>query len=189
MYFLYTFIYTIVIIFLLPFEFFKRPRDLRRRWLREKFGSFDSEFHNSPGLPFADGGSSGFIWVHAVSVGEVIAASPLIKKIRERYPSKEIVLSTITDTGQKVARERTPGGTRIVYLPFDIPTVLNSVLMRASPELLIIIETELWPNMFRIFGGGGVPIVLLNGRISEKSFRGYKISQRGGLEAVLVLED
>jgi 3-deoxy-D-manno-octulosonic-acid transferase len=175
MYFLYTFIYTIVIIFLLPFEFFKRPRDLRRRWLREKFGSFDSEFNNSPGLPFADGGRSGVIWVHAVSVGEVIAASPLIKKIRERYPSKEIVLSTITDTGQKVARERTPGGTRIVYLPFDIPTVLNSVLMRASPELLIIIETELWPNMFRIFGGGGVPIVLLNGRISEKSFRGYKM--------------
>ena len=86
-----------------------------------------------------------------------MAASPLLKEIREQYPSKEIILSTITDTGQKVARERAPEGTKIVYLPFDIPLVLNSVVKKVRPEILIIIETELWPNMFRVFRENGIP--------------------------------
>ncbi len=167
MYFLYTFIYTIVIIFLLPFEYFKRPKELRPRWLREKLGifDFDSSVIRHP---------SSIIWVHAVSVGEVMAASPLLKRIRERYPSKGIILSTITDTGRKVAKERVPEGTRVVYLPFDIPSILNTVIKKTVPELLIIIETELWPNMFRVFREKGIPVILLNGRISEKSFGGYK---------------
>lgn len=168
MYFLYTFIYTIVIIFLLPFEYFKRPKDLRRRWLKDKFGLFDASLHNPP-LP-----KGGVIWVHSVSVGEVTAVSPLIKRIKERYPSKGIILSTITDTGRKVAREMVPEGTRVVYLPFDIPLILNAVVKKMRPELLIIIETELWPNMFRVFREKGIPVILLNGRISEKSFGGYK---------------
>jgi 3-deoxy-D-manno-octulosonic-acid transferase len=104
----------------------------------------------------------------------VVAASPLLKAIRERYPLKEIVLSTITDTGRKVAMERAPGGTKIVYLPFDIPLVLNPVVKKLRPEVLIIIETELWPNMFKVFRENEIPVILMNGRISEKSFRGYK---------------
>jgi 3-deoxy-D-manno-octulosonic-acid transferase len=165
MYLIYSFIYTVVIIFLLPFEFFKRPKDLRKRWLKEKLGLFNSSLITH---------HSSLIWVHAVSVGEVMAASPLLKEIRERYPSKKIILSTITDTGQKVAREKAPGATKIVYLPFDISLILNSVVKKARPEILIILETELWPNMFRVFRGNGIPIVLFNGRISERSFRGYK---------------
>ena len=165
MYLIYSFIYAVVIIFLLPFEFFKRPKDLRKRWLREKLGLFNSSLITH---------HSSLIWVHAVSVGEVMAASPLLKEIRERYPSKEIILSTITDTGQKVAREKAPGATKIIYLPFDIPLILNSVVKKARPEILIIIETELWPNMFRVFRENGIPVVLFNGRISERSFRGYK---------------
>lgn len=164
MYFVYSLIYTLVIIVLLPFEYFKRPSGLRAKWLREKLGLFDS-FSRQP-LPR--------IWVHAVSVGEVTAAVPLLKKIREKYPSREIILSTITDTGQKVAREKAPQGTRIIYLPFDLPAILNTTLRKTLPEMLIVIETELWPNMFRVFRDNGIPILLLNGRISEKSFRGYK---------------
>jgi 3-deoxy-D-manno-octulosonic-acid transferase len=164
-YFLYTLIYSLVIIFLLPFEFFKRPGDLRKKWLREKLGLFHSSLITR---------YSSLIWVHAVSVGEVVAASSLLKAIRERYPSKEIVLSTITDTGRKVAMERAPGGTHIVYLPFDIPLVLNPVVKKLRPEVLIVIETELWPNMFRVFRENEIPVILMNGRISEKSFRGYK---------------
>ena len=165
MYFIYTLIYSLAIIFLLPFEYFKRPGDLRKKWLREKLGLFDSSLITH---------HSSLIWVHAVSVGEVAAASPLLKTIRERYPSKEIVLSTITDTGRKVAMERAPGGTHIVYLPFDIPLVLNPVVKKLRPEVLIVIETELWPNMFRVFRENEIPVILMNGRISEKSFRGYK---------------
>ncbi len=165
MYLFYSLIYFIVIIFLLPFEYFKRPKALRKRWLREKFGFFDSSLILHP---------SSFIWVHAVSVGEVMASLPLLKMLRERYPSKGIVLSTITDTGQKVAKENAPDGTIIIYLPFDIALILNKVLKTIRPEILIVIETELWPNLLKIFRENVVPVILLNGRISEDSFKGYK---------------
>jgi len=103
-----------------------------------------------------------------------MAALPLLKKLKERYPSKGIILSTITDTGRKVARKGAPKGTTVVYLPFDIPLILNAVIKRVRPEILIVIETELWPNIFRAFKKKGIPVVVLNGRISEHSFRGYK---------------
>jgi 3-deoxy-D-manno-octulosonic-acid transferase len=138
---------------------------MRKRWLREKFGLYKAQFST----PHA-----GFIWVHAVSVGEVMAAVPLLQRLKEHYPSKGIVLSTITDTGQKVARERSPEGTTVIYLPFDFASILNSVLKRSRAELLIVIETELWPNMLRVFKSNGIPVLLLNGRISEQSYKGYK---------------
>jgi len=103
-----------------------------------------------------------------------MAAIPLMKRLKKRYPSKGIVLSTITDTGQKVARERSPEGTTVIYLPFDISLILKSVLKRSRAELLIIIETELWPNLLRVFKSNGIPVILLNGRISENSYKGYK---------------
>jgi 3-deoxy-D-manno-octulosonic-acid transferase len=174
MYFLYNLIYIIALIFIFPFEYLKRPKDLRKRWLREKFGFFNFNLETLTPPPLGKGGNWGVVWVHAVSVGEVMAALPLLKSLRKRYPSKSIILSTITDTGQKVARERTPEGTIIVYLPFDITSILNAVLKRTKPEILIVIETELWPNMFRVFKENGAPVILLNGRISEKSFTGYK---------------
>ncbi len=183
MYLLYSLLYSIVLFFLLPFHYLKRPKELRERWLKEKFGFFDSSLitPQSPLLPFAKGGrrsestrTEGIIWIHAVSVGEVMAALPFVKRLRERYPSRGIILSTITDTGQKVARGGAPEGTSIFYLPFDITFVLKRALKRVKPEILVTIETELWPNIFRVFKEYGVPIVLLNGRISENSFRGYK---------------
>lgn len=176
MYLLYSLIYTIAIIFLLPFEYFKRAKDIRKRWLREKFGFLNSSFVQlkSPRPPFAKGGGGGIIWVHAVSVGEVMAALPMLRKLKERYPSKGIIMSTITDTGQKVAREGAPEDTIIVYLPFDIASILNTVLKKIKPEILIVIETELWPNLFRVFKENGIPVILFNGRISEGSFKGYR---------------
>jgi len=164
MYLFYSLLYCIVLLFIFPFQYLKRPREIRRRWLREKFGRF------FPHTPFP----SNFFWVHAVSVGEVMAAIPLMKRLKKRYPSKGIVLSTITDTGQKVARERSPEGTTVIYLPFDISLILKSVLKRSRAELLIIIETELWPNLLRVFKSNGIPVILLNGRISENSYKGYK---------------
>ncbi|MFZ6017531.1 MAG: 3-deoxy-D-manno-octulosonic acid transferase [Nitrospirota bacterium] len=165
MYLFYSLIYIIALIFLFPVEYLKRPKELRKKWLREKIGFLNSSLVTR---------YSSLIWVHAVSVGEVMAALPLLKRLRERYPLRGIILSTITDTGQKVARERTPEGTTIVYLPFDITLILNVALKRIRPEILIVIETELWPNIFRVFKKNGIPVIVLNGRISEGSFKGYK---------------
>src|SRR4030042_4307271 len=117
MYFLYSLLYCLVLLFLLPLHYFKRPKQLRKRWLREKFG-----FINPSLSPLVKGGSeggyNGIIWVHAVSVGEVMASLPLLKRLRKKYPSKNIILSTITDTGQKVGRNGVPESTSVVYLPF-----------------------------------------------------------------------
>jgi len=166
MYLIYSILYSVAVILLLPFEYFKRPKEIRKKWLRERFG-------RGPGASRKDG-QDGVIWIHAVSVGEVMAATPLLKALKEKYPSKPVILSTVTDTGQKVANERAPEGTQIVYLPLDIPPILNAVVKRTAPLILIVIETELWPNMFRVFKRNVIPIILLNGRISEKSFRGYR---------------
>jgi 3-deoxy-D-manno-octulosonic-acid transferase len=174
MYLLYSLIYIVALIFVLPVEYLKRPGHIRKKWLKEKFGFLDSDLFKSPHPPFTKGGQGGIIWIHAVSVGEVMAALPLLKRLREKYPSKNIILSTITDTGQKVARERKPEGTGVVYLPFDINPVINEVIKKVKPLILIIIETELWPNLIRSFRKNGIPVILLNGRISENSFRGYK---------------
>jgi 3-deoxy-D-manno-octulosonic-acid transferase len=160
MFLIYSFIYTIVILSLLVPQYLKRPREYRPRWLREKFGYV-------PRLGPA-------IWVHAVSVGEVGASIMLLRKLRDEYPSLPIILSTITDTGQKVAIEKAPAGTTVVYLPFDAGFVLRRCLRRIRPVIFVVIETELWPNIIRFIARHGAPVVMLNGRISEKSARGYR---------------
>lgn len=165
MYQAYSFLYILALVFLFPFEYLRRPSDLRKRWLKERFGFF----HSSRITHY-----SSRIWIHAVSVGEVIAAVPLIKKIKGSNPSSEIVVSTVTDTGQKVANERLGDTARIIYVPFDLPFAIKNVIRRINPSVFIIMETELWPNIIRILSGMGVPVLLMNGRISERSFNGYK---------------
>jgi len=176
MYFLYSLLYIIVLFFLFPFQYLKRPKELRGKWLREKCGFLDSSLTTpkSPHPPFSKGGRGGIIWVHAVSVGEVLATLPLLKRLMESYPSRTIILSTITDTGQRIAMERAPEGIRVVYLPFDVPLILKSVCKTVKPQILITIETELWPNIFRVFKKNRASVMVLNGRISENSFRGYR---------------
>jgi 3-deoxy-D-manno-octulosonic-acid transferase len=165
MFFIYSFLYCLVLFMLLPYEYLKRPKDLRSRWLRERFGFFDSELLTP---------DSKLIWVHAVSVGEVTAAVPFIKEIKARHPSLRIVLSTVTDTGRKVARERAAGIADVVYLPFDLAGIFRRVFRKARPALFVTIETELWPNIFRTCKREGVPVLVFNGRLSDNSFRGYK---------------
>jgi 3-deoxy-D-manno-octulosonic-acid transferase len=107
-------------------------------------------------------------------VGEVSAAVLLLKRIRAAYPGVPIILSTITDTGRKVASEKAPAGTHIIYLPFDFSFVLRRVMAVINPRILIVMETELWPNLFKACAARGIRVLLLNGRISEKSARGYR---------------
>ncbi|MBI5212619.1 MAG: 3-deoxy-D-manno-octulosonic acid transferase [Nitrospirae bacterium] len=166
MYQAYSFLYILALIFLFPFEHLKRPKELRKRWIRERFGLYKTSLQHS-NTPFHP------VWIHAVSVGEVIAAAPLINKIRDRHPSAEVIVSTVTDTGQKVAKERLGNAARIIYVPFDLPFAIRNALLRIKPSVFIIMETELWPNTIRILNMLGVPVLLMNGRISEKSFKGY----------------
>lgn len=160
MFLIYSLLYTFAAIVLLLPEYLKRPKELRARWLREKLGY----------LPEA----SSAIWVHAVSVGEVNASIRLLQKLKTAYPDSTLILSTITDTGQKVAIEKVPAGAAVVYLPFDISFILRRCIARVHPRIFIVVETELWPNTFRIMWRAGIPIVVVNGRISERSSGGYR---------------
>lgn len=160
MFLIYSILYAAAVLVLFIPEYLKRSGDMRKRWIREKFGYMPQ--------------TSSSIWVHAVSVGEVNAALPLIRALQDNFAGTEIILSTVTDTGQKVALSRAPAKTRVVYLPFDMGHVITRAFRRTNPRALIIMETELWPNLFRMAAGRGMPVLVLNGRISEKSSRGYK---------------
>ncbi|MDO8784745.1 MAG: glycosyltransferase N-terminal domain-containing protein, partial [Syntrophales bacterium] len=117
------------------------------------------------------------IWVHAVSVGEVTAAAPVIVSLREIFPEACIVFSTSTETGQEMARRFISAATSYIYYPLDIPFVVRKVIGLVKPDLFVPTETELWPNFIRTCRGVGVRIVMVNGRISPRSFRGYAMTR------------
>jgi 3-deoxy-D-manno-octulosonic-acid transferase len=126
----------------------------------------------------------GSIWIHAVSVGEVKAVEKLIEKLRGQYPSQSIVVSTATTTGQQLARKRTDIIDYTFYFPLDLPGCVKRVLDRLRPAMVIIAETEIWPNFLRACRRRSVPVMMVNGRISDKSFARYKLI-RGWLRRVL----
>jgi 3-deoxy-D-manno-octulosonic-acid transferase len=113
------------------------------------------------------------IWVHAVSVGEAASVAGLITELRSRYPKKSFVITTVTPTGNKIAQKIAKDTDLVTYLPFDLSWIVGSVINRINPSLFIIAETELWPNLIRCLYKKNVPIVTVNGRISDKSFKGY----------------
>lgn len=113
-------------------------------------------------------------WVHAVSVGEVMAAAPLIKKLREVYPAAAIWVSTITETGQATARQKLAEADAVIYFPFDLPWTVRKFIRRIRPRVFILLETEIWPNLLFFMARQRIPSVLVNGRLSLRSFRGYK---------------
>ena len=159
-------------------------RGLRNRayWQRipERYGFIDA-------LPDAR-----VIWVHAVSVGEVRAAGPLVKALFERYPDHRVLITTMTPTGSATVRalfgdgsepraagQGRPGrgfGERVAhcYVPYDYPSAVRRFLERTHPAIAIIMETELWPNLFQACQARGVPIVVANVRLSQRSMRGYQ---------------
>jgi 3-deoxy-D-manno-octulosonic-acid transferase len=113
------------------------------------------------------------IWVHAASVGEVLCSIPLLKKIKNEFPRLKIVLTTMTSTGNETAKTRLPEADEILFVPIDHPLIIRRTIEKVRPSLLLIAETELWPNLLRSCGDKGIPIVLFNGRISQKSFQRY----------------
>lgn len=113
------------------------------------------------------------IWIHAVSVGEVMAVRGLLEQLRVNYPAKSFVISTVTPTGNKIARGLAQPDDFITYLPLDFSFIVKNVIERINPEIFIIAETELWPNLVGYLYRKHIPVVLVNGRISDVSFKGY----------------
>ncbi len=125
----------------------------------------------------------GAVWVHAVSVGEVLAVSGLVEKMRREWPDRRIFVSTTTATGQKLARERF-GDDRVFYFPLDFAFALRPYLRALRPELVVLAETEFWPNFLRLAHASGARAAAINARISDRSLPGYR-RWRGLLRRVL----
>ena len=116
------------------------------------------------------------IWLHCVSVGETQAARPLVKKLRDAFPGHALVVSTITATGQKLARQVfADDAESVFYFPFDWRWTVRRALNQINPDVVLIMETELWPNFLRECSYRKIPIALVNGRISRQSFRRYQL--------------
>jgi 3-deoxy-D-manno-octulosonic-acid transferase len=115
------------------------------------------------------------IWVHAVSVGEVLAARPLISELGRQYPKLRIFLSTTTRTGQQLARRNVADVDAVFYFPFDWTFTARRTLNVVKPRLFVMMETELWPNLLRECHARGIKTVLVNGRISYRSFPRYRL--------------
>nr|WP_266158190.1 lipid IV(A) 3-deoxy-D-manno-octulosonic acid transferase [Dyella silvatica] len=166
------YLYTLAMYLVTPFIMLRllargvRYRDYHRRW-RERFG-----FPSAPAV-------SGSLWVHAVSVGEVNAAEPLIKALRDSYPNAPLVVTTVTPTGSERVRQLFGDSVVHVYLPYDLPFAVSRFLQRVRPRLAIIVETEIWPNLYFACRRRGIPLMIVNARLSERSLRGYK--PMGGL--------
>jgi 3-deoxy-D-manno-octulosonic-acid transferase len=142
-----------------------------RRSLSSKFGYMPNDFSPEK-LPRPR------LWFHAVSVGEVVALSPLLQNIKRLYPHASIFVSTGTETGQDKARSMIPEADAFLYLPLDFPLFINPVVQRVSPDLFVLMETELWPNLIHSLKKHGSLIALVNGRISDRSFPRYRKLRR-----------
>lgn len=159
-------LYTLAMFLLTPLILYRLlARGLRMpgyysRW-RERFGQF-----KAPGI-------SDSLWVHAVSVGEVNAAAPLIEALRARYADTVLVVTTVTPTGSDRVRQLWGDQVFHVYLPYDLPGAVEGFLRRIRPRLAVVMETEIWPNLFLGCAERGIPVVVANARLSDKSLRGY----------------
>lgn len=138
-----------------------RSRPYRRRW-PERFGFFaHPDLHGS-------------LWVHAVSVGEVNAAVPLIRELAQAYPHAPVVVTTVTPTGSARVHQLFGEGVFHVYLPYDLPFSVNRFLRQVRPRLALIVETEIWPNLYFACRARGIPLMIVNARLSRRSLRGYR---------------
>lgn len=160
------FFYTLAMYLLTPVILYRlaarglRYRGYLSRW-RERFGFFPD-----PGIRES-------IWIHAVSVGEVNAALPLIRALMQRYRDSPFVITTITPTGSERVLQLFGDEVFHVYLPYDLTASVERFLDRIRPRLAVVMETEIWPNLFITCAGRGIPIVVANARLSEQSLRGY----------------
>ena len=168
MFLLYNFILCLGSLLGLPVILFHLATTPKHRvGLKEKFGGLPQEVRK--GLQ-----NQKVIWLHAVSVGEVIAALSLIKELKCSFPKTKLVVSTGTATGNRTAREKAMVADYVIFAPFDYSWSVKRTLNILHPTLFVAMETELWPNLLWHLSKTGVPTLLANGRISPNSFKGYR---------------
>ena len=160
-------LYTLLIYFCLPLILLRllwrgsRAPAYRRRW-GERFGFVARLAEARP-----------VIWVHAVSVGETIAAAPMIRRLQQQYPESTLLVTTMTPTGSEQVTKIFGDSVEHCYAPYDLPDAIARFLSRTHPALLVIMETELWPNLIHACHRRAIPVVLANARLSAKSAAGY----------------
>ncbi len=164
MYFLYTLALFGAVLLYAPF-FLARARLVKREPVhaRERLG-----------LGLEDSGPGGpTVWIHAVSVGEVLSLQHLVREVKARHPGWRVVFSTLTAGGLRVAREKLPGVDRVFLLPLDFPGPLRRVVRAFRPSCLVLAESEFWPNLLRIASGSTRGVLVVNGRISQRTHQKY----------------
>lgn len=155
-----------------------RSRPYYWRWA-ERFGFFKAPLNLRDSL-----------WLHAVSVGEVSAAEPLIKALQRDYPGAPLVVTTVTPTGTARVRQLFGDSVFHIYLPYDLPYAVNRFLTGVRPRLALIVETEIWPNLYFACRRRSIPLMIVNARLSERSLRGYRPRPlRGMVRAALACVD
>ena len=166
MYLLYSALLAVGLILSLPYWIYQMLRYGKyRAGFRQRLGAVPPSLQGTA--------AQRTIWFHAVSVGEVLAISGLVEHLRERWPDRRVVVSTTTDTGQKLARARFGEG-NVFYFPLDLGFAIAPYLQALRPELIVIAETEFWPNFLRLANRSGARIAVVNARISDRSLPGYK---------------
>ncbi len=160
-------IYTLLFYLLTPLVFlrlywkgFKTPEH-RKRW-KERLAVYQQKY------------PAHVIWIHAVSVGEAEAVFPLVKRLQQQYPSNQFLVTTTTPTGSARVKEVLADRVTHVYLPYDLPCVVNRFIAIFKPKVAVIMEKEIWPNLFLACTKKNIPVLIINARLSENSAKGYK---------------
>jgi len=168
-YFIYSFLMGLAALLLMPYWLVKGLR--HGKYLSNIGERLGFSF---PALAKLPANSSGAIWIHAVSVGEALSGVTLARRLKEAYPERPLIVSTTTMTGQALARERIPFADAIVYFPLDWAFCVRRALTAVRPSLVLVLETEIWPNFLREAGRRKIPVVFVSGRISDRSFARYQ---------------
>ena len=167
MYLLYSFAIVLFFVVVSPYFVYQALR------YRKYVGSLPQRLGVLPVSLNLDGDAS--IWIHAVSVGEVLTARPLISDLKRRYPNLRMFLSTTTMAGQQLARRNVQDVDAVFYFPFDLGLVVRRTLDLVRPRLFIMMETEIWPNLLRECRERGIKTAVVNGRLSARSFPRYRM--------------
>jgi len=114
------------------------------------------------------------IWLHAASVGEIVATSPIVKEIKREFPEAVVVVSVVTATGHAMAHRIIPEAEGVIFFPLDLPFLTRRILRLIKPIAILLVETEIWPNFLRIAEDEKIPVMMVNGRISDRSMKRYK---------------
>ncbi|MFT4564022.1 MAG: 3-deoxy-D-manno-octulosonic-acid transferase, partial [Gammaproteobacteria bacterium] len=165
------------------------PLLLARIWWRERHNPmYRKRWNERFALRLPQGPDENPIWIHAVSVGETVAATPLVDYLVTHHPSTPILITTTTATGAAAAENRFGNKVQHVFLPYDLPLAVGRFLSHFEPRILILMETELWPNLLRRCRAEKVPVLIANARLSPKSAANYQLISAVSLEMMNAIE-